>query len=135
MPWEACICTEELLLEAPTGVTFIHGVVQCAPVLSIEASLLRINCSRALQGCLGLRGDTSLSCSTKSERRSGCGTIVCGRRRHMSAGSSGLSYSWQAPSSRDGRERDHAVSLGVSGVGACECINLESGALCAALSV
>jgi hypothetical protein len=91
MPWESRICTKEILLEALTGVIFTRGVIRCARVLSIEASLLRIDYSRARQECLGFQRDVSLSCSTEFGRRSGCGTIVYGRRRHMSVGSSGLS--------------------------------------------
>ncbi len=55
-------------------------------------SLLRASQYSVLMGWLGLPEGTSLNCSTRFGRRSGHGTTVCGRRRRMSAGSSGLSF-------------------------------------------
>ena len=103
-------------------------------LLNVGASRLRRSHSNTLPGWLVPPGGTSLNCSTKSGRRSGCGTTAYGRRSVGRLDQAVDPVPWQAPSSGAGRGRDHAVSLGVRGSRAGKRIDPESGALCACLS-
>ena len=99
-------------------------------LLNVGASRLRRSHSNTLPGWLVPPGGTSLNCSTKSGRRSGCGTTAYGRRSVGRLDQAVDPVPWQAPSSGAGRGRDHAVSLGVRGSRAGSA-STQNQALCA----
>ena len=87
--WKACTCMTEQLLEALTGVVFLHRTDQCGLGSDGGASRLRRSHSSDVPGWLALPGGTRLHCSTKSRRPFECGTTTYGQRRPRSAGSGG----------------------------------------------
>jgi hypothetical protein len=90
-PWAACLRTTEQLLKVLTGVVFVHGTIQRGFVVRVGVSRRRRRHFSAWLGGLALPEGIRLNGLTKSGRRYGCGTTASGRRRRLSAGSSGLS--------------------------------------------